>query len=1081
MSYKIDCTLVRVCVPLILFFFLGFAANAQKTVTGKVTSAKDNAPVGFATVAVKGTTVATSTDANGNFTITLPQGNTTLVVSSVGYATIETNASSGNVAVSMTESTSSLDEIVVTGYTAQKKKDITGSVAVVNVKDFKSIPAGTSESLLQGQAAGVTVINSGQPGGGSNVRVRGITTLGNANPLIIVDGVQGSLHDLNPNDIESIQVLKDAGAAAIYGIQGSNGVIIVTTKKGRGAPKITYDAFIGTQRPLKDGFNLANTPEYVDVLYRQAFNSNDTLDTKQFKGLTPTIPDYITPAMSFEGDPKTDPSEYVFDVGQPDDNRIARANKTGTDWFHEIFKPARFQSHTISASAGGEKSSYFFSLNYTDQQGTLINTYLKRYESRINTVFNVKNNIRIGENAYVFYKQNPQITNQNEGNAISMSYREVPIIPIYDIMGNYAGTGSGGLGNPQNPVANQQRQADNKGNDWQVNGNVFGEVDFLKHFTIRSSFGGAFDNFYFYYFTYTGYENSEQNTNPNAFNEGAGYNSLWQWTNTLNYKNTFGQHNLNVLIGTEAKNIYQRQILAGRTKYFTTNPDFWTLNTGDPSTQSNQGSFPTQIGLWSQFARADYSFADKYLLSATVRHDQASVFAPENNSGTFPSVTAGWRVSNENFLKSVLWINELKIRGGWGQLGSISNINPTNPYSLYGSGAGYSYYAIAGQTNGATQGFFLNQFGNQNTTFEKDIITNIGFDATLFQNKFDVSVEWYKKSISGLLFRAASQVGAFLGDANLPFVNFGNIQNTGIDASLTYHFSKRDFRLDLTGTITSYKSKINNFPSNFLYLDAGGVRNGSFVRNQPGHPIGAFFGYDVIGFFQNYADVAKSPIQQDALPGRFKYRDVDGNDTINADDRTFFGNPNPKFTYGFNLAASYKNWDISAFFYGSAGNDLINYVRYWTDFPQVFSGNVSKDAVNNSVILVNSQTGALTNIFDPNAQVKNPNAKVPVLELGPGFSNTSVPNSYYLESGSYFRCKQLQIGYTIPAAILKRFNIDRFRVYVQAANLFTITKYTGLDPELQGANVNNTSSFGIDYGNYPANQKSYYVGVNLTF
>lgn len=1080
MRQKIDCNWLRLCVML-LFLFMGFGAIAQKTVTGKVISSKDNLPVGFATVTVKGTKVATNTDANGNFTLNLPAGKTTVVISSVGYANFEADASSGSVNVTLNETTSSLDEIVVTGYTAQKKKDITGAVAVVNVKDLKSVPGGTTESLLQGQAAGVTVINSGSPGGFSNVRIRGITSpTGSSDPLVIVDGVQGSLHDLNPNDIESIQVLKDAGSAAIYGIQGSNGVIVVTTKKGRGGARITYDAYIGTQRPLKNGFDVANTQEYADVNFLQAFHSSGAPDTTQFgNGATPVIPDYITPHFGFEGDPKTDPATYNINS-----NQITRANKTGTDWFHEIFKPAVFQSHTVSASAGTDKSSYFFSLNYLDQQGTLINTYLKRYQARINTVFNIKNNIRIGENAYVLYRQNPSFTNQNEGNAISMSYRMPAIIPVYDIMGNYAGTKSGGLSNAQNPVAIQQRQADNKGNDWQANGNVFGEVDFLKHFTIRTSFGGNFDNYYYYYFTYTSYENAEGNTNPNAFTEGAGYNSQWLWTNTLTYNNTFGKHVVKALIGSEARDVYQRSITAGRSNYYTTNPNYWTLNSGDPNTKSNTGASPYQLAEFSQFGRIDYNYADKYLISGVLRHDQASVFSSGNNDGNFPSVTAGWRVSGENFMKSITWINDLKIRGSYGQLGSISNINPTNPYSLYASGAGYSYYAIGGQTGGATQGFYLSQFGNTQTTFEKDIITNFGLDATLFNRKLDFSVEVYKKKISGLLFRAQSTIGAFLGGATEPFINAGDNQNTGLDFSGTYHYTKHDLSVDLTGTVTSYKSKVISLPPGYQYLfqgSAGSGRIGAFTRIQPGQPVGEFYGYKVLGFFQSYDDVAKSPTQDGAAPGRFKYEDVNKDGKISDSDRTFFGNPNPKFTYGFNLSIAYKSWDLSAFFYGSAGNKNINFVKYWTDFPQVFGGNISEDAVHNSAILVSSTTGQPTTVADPNAIVSNPGAKVPVLEQSPSFSSTTVFNSYYMEDGSFFKCKQLQIGYTIPKTVLNRFGIDRFRIYIQAANLFTITKYSGLDPELQTSDQYNNSNFGIDFGNYPANQKSYYVGVNLTF
>jgi TonB-linked SusC/RagA family outer membrane protein len=1087
MRKKLYCHAVRLCTA---FIFLLFSSSlfAQKAVTGTVFSSKDNAPVNGATVLVKGTNTGVTTGANGNFSINVPSGRNTLVISYIGFHDQEVDVSSNNnVTVTLQENAAALDEIVVTGYTAQKKKDITGAVSVVNVTSMKSVPAGTSESLLQGQAAGVTVINSGAPGGYSNVRIRGISSLGSSDPLVIIDGVQGSLHDLNPNDIESVQILKDAGSAAIYGIQGSNGVIVVTTKKGSGKSKITYTGYVGTQRPLENGFDVANTQGYADAIWRQAVGSGVAPKHPQFgNGAEPVIPDYITPAGAKEGDPKTDPSTYVFDPGQKDDNRITKASKAGTDWFHEIFKPAMIQSHTLSASGSNEKSAYFFSLNYFNQQGTLINTYLKRYSARINTTFNVKEHIRFGENAYLVYRQNPGFPggNQNEGNAISYSYREPAIIPVYDIMGNYAGTGSSGLGNSNNPVALQQRQANNKSNDWQINGNAFAEADFAKHFTIRTSFGGTVENNYSYSFTYTGYENAEGNTSSNGFTERAGYNSLWQWTNTLNYNNQFGDHSLKVLLGTEAKNIYNRSMSGNRGNYYTTDPNYWILNNGAPSTQTNNGASPTQTSLFSVFGRVDYNYKDKYLITGVVRRDGASVFAPDHRYGTFPSVTAGWRISQESFMKGVTFINDLKIRGGYGQLGSISNISPTNPYTLYNSGPGYSYYPIAGNSVSPTQGFFVSQFGNTNTTWEKDAITNIGLDATILNRKLDFSIEWYKKAVSDLLFRATSQIGAYVGGATLPFVNFGDIKNTGIDFSATYHANvSKDLRLDLTGTLTSYKSEVVSLPPGYKYIDQnsnGSTRIGAFTRTQPGQPIGEFFGYQVIGLFQDQADVSKSPKQDAAAPGRFKYADVNGDGQITPDDRTFFGNPNPKFTYGLNLALTYKSFDFSAFFYGSEGNKNINYVKYWLDFPQVF-GDVSNNVLNNSAKLINTQTNQPTSTKDPLAKVSNPGATVPVLEQDANFSNTSVFNSYYMENGSFLKCRQMQIGYTIPVATLHRFGIDRCRFYLQAANLFTITKYSGLDPELQTSSSTNNSNFGIDFGNYPANQKMYNIGVDLSF
>jgi TonB-linked SusC/RagA family outer membrane protein len=840
---------------------------------------------------------------------------------------------------------------------------------------------------------------------------------------------------------------------------------------------------VGTQRPLKDGFNIANTQETANAIQQSYLNSGLTPGNKQFgSGPTPVIPDYITPTAAKEGDPKTDPSTYKLY-----DNQITKANKQGTDWFHEIFKPAVITSHNLSVSAGSERSTFYLSLNYFNQEGTLLETYLKRYSARINTTFNLNNKIRVGENAYFFYRKNPGIPdgNQDEGNAISFSYRQSPIIPVYDIKGNFAGTGSQNLGNSENPVANLKRIHDNKGNDYQISGNVFGEVDFLKHFTARTSFGGFVDNNYWTQFDYTQYENAENNKNPNAFTEFYMLNNSWTWTNTLTYNNIIGDHTIKVLIGTEALNNYQRGIYGTRTNYPITNannltvdPALWTLLFGSPSGQINGNlsvnngvtidllnpATPVQSTLYSQFGRVDYNYADKYLLSGTLRRDGSSVFAEDNRWGIFPSVTAGWRLSRETFMNSISWMNDLKLRAGWGKLGSISNIRPTNAFNLFLQAAPNSFYDLNGSNNSSVTGIYASQLGNVETTWEEDVVTNIGLDATVLNNRLNFSIEWYKKAISGLLFNPAFAAPG--GGAQPAFQNSGDIQNTGIDMSASYNGDIADLKFGVTATFTSYNNKVKALPAGTKYIDrvsTGSNRFGAFSRLQPGEALGAFYGYKVVGLFQSDDDVNKSPKQEAAAPGRFKYLDANGDGRISDSDRVFFGNPNPKFTAGLNLEASYKNFDFSAFFYASVGNDVINYVRYWTDFPQVFDGAVSKDAVYNS--------------WTPT----NLNAKVPKLERTANFSNTTQYNSYYLENGSFLRCKSMVLGYSIPSGKTKKFGIDRLRLYIQAANLFTITKYTGLDPELTGSDLRDNTNFGIDFGNYPSNQKNYLVGVNLSF
>ncbi|MGZ8554261.1 MAG: SusC/RagA family TonB-linked outer membrane protein, partial [Chitinophagaceae bacterium] len=1009
---------------------------------------------------VKGTNVATQTDVSGSFSIAVPAGRNTLTISSVGFTPQDVNVSNQNtVSLSLQTATSSLNEVVVTGYTAQRKKDITGSVSVVNVADMKQAPVGTGEEALQGRASGVTVITSGQPGAASDIRIRGITAFGNNSPLIIVDGVRGNLHDINTNDIESVQVLKDA-SAAIYGVAGSNGVIIVTTKKGKsGKAKISYDGYYGvtTRGP---GYDMASTQQQADAIWLQQRNSGIVNpSSKQYgSGANPIIPDYITPFGSFEGAPGTDPSTYNINS-----NQITRANKIGTNWYDVITRNAPVQSHNVSISSGSEKSSYFFSIGHLDQQGIARFQYLKRYSVRANTQFTIKDKIRVGENAYIFYKTNPTFGNQSEGSPFTTVFREDAIIPVFDIMGNYAGTKSQDLGNARNPYADIARTQDNKNHSWNINGNVYAEIDFLKNFTVRTNFGGTMENNYSYNFNYVGYENAEGNTGANSFGENAGYNTQWTYTNTLAYNNTFGDHTAKALIGTEAVNYYGRFMSAGRSQYFSQNPNYWILNTGSPGAQSNSGG-AYQSSLWSQFARLEYGFKGKYLINASIRRDQASVFDDSVRTGYFPAVSAAWRISEENFLNNISFINDLKIRYSWAKLGSTSNVQSTNPFNLYGSSAGRSFYDIGGTSTNPASGFFRSNIGNVGTTWEEDIITNIGLDATLLNNKIDFTIDWYKKKISGLLFTASGTQydRVFVGDANLPKVNIGDMQNTGIDMNITYHGAiAKDLKFDVSGMLTSYNNKIVDIPG-LPYFNGPQIRNVIPQRNQEDHPVGAFFGYKVLGLFQSDDDVAKSPTQNDASPGLFKYQDVNSDGKIDDNDRTFIGDPNPDFTYVLNLSFSYKNFDFSTFFFGSHGNDIFNNTKFFTDFPDFFKGGIRRE------VAINSWTPT------------NTNTSIPKLRTTGGFSSDLVTNSYFISKGSYLRNKQMQIGFTVPSSFLSKYGIDRFRIYVQAANLFTVTKYEGLDPELQSSDINNTVGFGIDQGNYP-HTRSFLFGLNLNF
>jgi TonB-linked SusC/RagA family outer membrane protein len=1084
--------LCKLIFSITLLLLITGIANAQKIVSGRVINKIDNQPVAGATVQVRNSRINTQTNTDGRFAVDIGADSGVLVITVVGFVPVNVGVKAGTFAgdIFVSPSATTLNDVIVTGYTSQRKRDITGAVAVVNVADMKQTPSSSTESMLQGHASGVTVFTTGQPGGPSVVQIRGITSAGNTAPLVVIDGVPGSMHDLNANDIQSIQVLKDAGAAAIYGVRGSNGVIIITTKRGSGGFHVSYDGFIGTQRPLQSGWKLSNPTQFGEAKWAQAFNDGNTPSDPQFgSGPTPVVPYFITPAGGQKGAPNTSLADYALFT-----NHITIADQTGNDWFHQIFKPAPIQQHNISMTGGSGHSTYFMAFNYMDQQGTLIKTSLRRYSLRVNSTYSMVNDhVRLGENAFLMYKTNPGFLNApgvNSTNSINTAYQLPNIIPVHDIAGNYAGGISIGLGNASNPVAIQERQAHDVNENYQASGNVFAEADFLRHFTFHTSLGGTFDYTYANGFATTPYENAENNKAPNLYQESYGQATSTIWTNTLRYMNKWDRHELAVLGGTEYIYNTGRGSFATRGNYYitdssnlTVDPNLRTLNFGDASTQTNNSTIilsnglatPYKQALFSLFGRVDYNYDGRYLVSATFRRDGSSAFNASERYGDFPSFTLGWRISEESFMKNITWLSELKIRGGWGKLGTINNINPTNAYTLYGQQINQSYYDINGTSNSPMAGLYVSQYGNPKTSWEKDGVTNIGIDAALFQYRLEFSIDWYKKLITGLLDRPAAP--GTNGGALDPFINSGNIQNTGVDMSVTYHGAvKRDFRFDIGATFTSYNNKVVSLPPGTLYFDETGGGQTVVSRLQPGHPVGAFFGYKVIGLFQSWDDVNKSPKQQDAAPGRFKYADVDHSGVIDNNDRTFFGNPNPKWTGGLNISVFYKNFDFYTFFYASVGNDILNNVKSSTDFPQTFGNQISTEVATNSARLVNSG-GQPTNFMDPTAHVVNPSTGIPMLEQSANFSNSGVFNSYIMENGSYLRNRNLTIGYTFHSPGLTRLHFDRLRVYVQALNLFTVTKYSGLDPELNPGTV---TVFGIDNGVYPNSQKTFSVGVNLT-
>jgi TonB-dependent starch-binding outer membrane protein SusC len=1093
----------RTMCILILCTLSSLVVTAQTKITGKVIGGDDKQPIIGATIKIKGTNVGVVTDVNGDFTLSGKAGYV-LVISYIGYQTKQVTVTGSDLGtITLDVANSQLTEVVVTGYTTQIKKDITGAVATVDINDAKKIPAATGEQLLQGQASGVTVINQGSPGAQSAVFVRGVTNFGVTTPLYVIDGVQtGSMSYINPNDIESISVLKDAGAEAIYGVAGGNGVIVITTKKGKaGKTVLNYDMFYADQVPIQGNVWHLMTPAQQSQLAYEAGDASEetlypggsgTLDTYGYHG---TAAPAAAPAFGAQG-VTNDPSiakYYFFDATNANnDFLVQKFNQQGTDWFHEIFKHAPEQSQSISASGGNDKNTYLYSLQYFDDQGTLIESYDKRYTARVNNTFNFFNNhFRIGENGWVYYRQNRASyagNQQQEGGSISETYREMPIIPVYDIAGNYGGgyAGPSGepLGNASNPVAIMQRQQNDLYQETNVQGTLFAEADFLKYFTIRTAFGGNLNNNFNHYAGYNPYEDYESHTNPNSYTETAGYNFGYNWTNTISYKETFGKHNISAFVGYEIRQTGGQQVGETATNFVTLDPNFVTVAATTNPSSIGLGGYTYLIqptGVESVFGRLDYSFADKYLLGATVRRDGYSEFYPGHQWGTFPSVSLGWRISQEDFLKSVSWIQDLKLRGSYGSTGNNANIGGGNAVDTYNYGFGSTGYGIAGGLNSVQTGYAQTSIGNPKTTWETDKILNIGLDLSLF-NHLDMSVEYYKKTASNLLFQQTLPSTA--GGATAPTINIGTVQNTGVDISATYHDAVgKDFRFSVGANITSYNNKITKLNTGEPYFDLfGGSRIGSFVREAIGHPIGEFFGYQVTGIYQNNTEAHYDPsipgntagaAYSGAQAGSYIYKDINGDGKIDDNDKTYLGNPNPDFTYGVNLNASYKSFDFAMVLYGSYGSKIFNYVKYWTDMYHSFTGGKDIDLLTNSAIV---QNGVVT----------NPSATQTALTDGTTFG-TTIPSSFYVESGSFLKCRVAQLGYTFNPGLLKSVGVSKLHVYVQVTNLFTITKYSGLDPELVpsisnlGTGSQASASQGVDWGAYPNNQKTYMVGVNMSF
>ncbi|GAB3891372.1 TonB-dependent receptor [Larkinella knui] len=1065
---------------------LTIAAWAQdRKITGLITDGNDSNPLPGANVVIKGTTIGAATDANGRFTLNVPTGRDVLTVSAIGFAGQEVSIGNrSDITVTLQADIKTLSEVIVTGYGTQSKKDITGAVATVDAKQLLSVPATNVGQALQGRVAGVQVGNENSPGGGVMVRIRGFGTINDNSPLYVIDGTptKGNLNTLNLNDIETIQVLKDASAASIYGSRAGNGVVIITTKKGKiGKPKFTYDVYYGTQRPGKF-LDLLNTDQYAQLVWESRKNSgavgaNGNPTHSQFgNGPTPVIPDYVFPSAASASDPRVAQDangnyiNYSNNIDSPDFNKtkwlITKANKTGTNWLDEIFNPAPIQNHQLGVSGGTESGRYAMSLNYFNQEGIMKYTGYKRYSLRANTEFNVTKKVRVGQNFQVAYGERlgQPNGNSNESNPISFAFRIQPIIPVFDVAGYYAGARGGDLDNARNPVADLWRNKDNIQKEVRLFGNAYAEVDLLKNLTARTSFGIDYNLYNFKNYTLRDIE-SPESRGSNSLQTNNSYEWTWTWYNTLTYNVMLGdKHRLNFIVGTESIKNYYEFFDASRTNFAVDDIENRYLSAGTGVQTNNGGASNWRLA--SEFAKANYALGDKYLLDVTLRRDRSSRFAKDFRVAYFPAVSAGWRISQESFMKSMTWIDDLKLRIGWGQTGN-QEIGNYNPYTQFSTNPITSFYDINGTRTSAVPGYELTQFGNANAKWETTTSTNIGLDATLLKNRLSVGFDWYTRTTSDMLFPV--QIPLTQGVATAPFQNIGEMRNRGVDLMLNYNgkiATGLTYNVGLNvGTYRNEVIKTTGDPKT-QYFGINDERIQNFVVTQQGYPISSFFGYTIEGIFQSDEEAAKHPVQfgnaaTENRAGRFSFKDVNGDGKVDSGDLSIIGNPHPKFNYGVNLNLNYKNFGLTVFGQGVQGNDIFNYVKYWTDFP-TFAGNRS------TRMLYESWRPGKTDAILPQLRSSD---QVSIL-----------PSTYYLESGSYFRFKNIQLTYTLPTKLLSKLGLGQASVYVQGQNLATITKYSGMDPEINLRNytAGNDRQIGVDGGSYPV-AKTLLLGLNLSF
>jgi len=993
---------------------------AQQEITGTVVDPTGETVIG-ATVMEKGTSNGTVTDFDGNFKLKVKAG-ATLVFSYIGFDKQELPAQAG-MKVVMKDNAKELAEVVVTGYQVQRKADLTGAVAVMDMKGAKSEGDPNMLNSMQGKLPGVNIVTDAAPGGGgASIRVRGMSTVNGASPLYVIDGVATTenLNSLNAADIESIQVLKDASSASIYGSRAANGVIIITTKKGKGDRVTVNVNYTATLNTIAKQYDVLNAQQWGEAYWTANKNA----------GLTPSHP--------FYGNGDTPQLAANLDAA-------GKVKASDTDWQDEVFSSAWTNNLSASVSNSTDKGSYMLSGNYINQNGLMDKTFYRRYTARINTTYNISKVFTVGENLMIAKWNDRGYSTGDDRGIPYTAMRQHPAIPVTDIDGVYTNPMVLNGSDISNPVHELSNGRDNSNESWRIFGNAYIDIKPIEGLTLKSNLGIEHTQFF--------NKNLSRRLQPsdmNSVSRAYGQGDTYTWTNTANYLKTFaGVHHVGVLLGSEFIKYRSEDLNGANRDYAFEDVDYMQIGAGGG--EQTVGGGKAEWALFSLFGKLDYNYADRYLVSATLRRDQTSRLHKDNNSGVFPAFSAAWRASEEKFFPRNKVVGDLKVRLAWGQNGNSAISDNYAYYTRYAYNLRHGSYDLNGSNNSVVPGIVAASSGNRDLKWETTTQTNLGIDANLFDGHLSLSFDYFWKNTKDML--TIPPTLSVEGEGAAMWMNTGEMKNNGWELTMTYRSPQYgDFSWNGTLNMSQYKNELVKF--NDLVTSQGGD-----YRLMVGQPMGVYYGYVCDGIFQNEDQVSNHAQQQGKDVGRLIFRDIDGNGVVDDGDRCIIGDPNPDLAMGLNLDLNYKNLTLSAFFSGEFGFDIYNTTRRQLEFMHYGGGSSTNHGVD------------ILDAWSPT----NTGADIPALTMVNNNNETRMSN-YFVEDGSYLKLKYLKLAYQLPKDIAGKVLASNISVFGQVENIFTITSYKGLDPEV----ILGGYGARIDSGLYPR-ARTFTMGLNVTF